>query len=303
MLHILSCAAYAQTSANPGVILTNGAKFYASCVKEDAVFKYRGEPANGKTIAYLGPLRDCNDIVDLSEPCVSTDPYHPGLFSCTFEAAGTTIERTAVTANRYESAIDGGAPGVGVACEMPVEGDITGDGTITLKIEHRVPGATPTAIQYVGIPGGNTFPIADLTPLPSPPPPPPPCIDDATHVTSAGFTYRTINGNTKTSTSHGSTTTADLAFSPMPDGYEIAPSDDVDTLNVIKQFPWGQYRMCTLDKCYNGGHYSGAEKGAENPGMRLWTTDGSDKYKIDNSLVPAHQTPSVYSLFLRRACV
>ena len=140
MLHILSCAAYAQTSANPGVILTNGAKFYASCVKEDAVFKYRGEPANGKTIAYLGPLRDCNDIVDLSEPCVSTDPYHPGLFSCTFEAAGNTIERTAVTANRYESAIDGGAPGVGVACEMPVEGDITGDGTITLKIGHRVQG-------------------------------------------------------------------------------------------------------------------------------------------------------------------
>ena len=121
-------------------------------------------------------------------------------------------------------------------------------------------------------------------------------------MTSTGFTYRTINGNTKTSTAHGSTTAADLAFSPMPAGYEIAPSDDVDTIDVIKQFTWGQYRMCTLDKCYNAGHYTGAEKGKENPGMRLWTTDGSGNYKIDNSLAPAHVSTSVYSLFLRRAC-
>ena len=288
----------------------NGAQLYASCTASPAVmYVVVHEP--GIVTAYLSPLRECHTITDVSEPCTTTEAeVHPSLFVCIFRAGESTHEVTGRAATKKQ-----GSGSVVVMCPSPSQSELVADGSgmMTLAIEHRVTpavggGAITSPIPFRGVLGGDRL-LYSTPPSAPPPPAPTACSDELpTHVTYNGYMYRTLHSAEKHDSSgpwlaNSNGDSSEESYAPMPSGYEIAPSNDAGIIsNVIAAYHWGNFRMCTLDACYNAAYYT-VQAGNANPEARLWETDGDGDYRISPSKRAAQGLGHWFRLLIRTPCV
>ena len=78
---------------------------------------------------------------------------------------------------------------------------------------------------------------------------------------------------------HGRYNTQEQTYKEMPEGYEVAPDDADIVTNVIANNYWDVWRLCTLNKCNRGKHYSVSERGSESDSSRHFDQLGN-QYRI-----------------------
>lgn len=170
--------------ADSGIAL-NGARLSASCTALVPRVKYLGRPQpaqeqwpTGFVTAYLVAIRDCTEAADITEPCVSTDDYHPALFTCIFSTAqGDSIVEAGVAAHLVPS---GRGSAAGVNCSLPSVSAVGSAAFVTLSLEHVVTDASGATnrinIEYSGVLEGDRIATSVLVGAPPSTPPPAPSL-------------------------------------------------------------------------------------------------------------------------------
>lgn len=125
---------------------------------------------------FAGVPPTCTRATNIGQPCASSNPHHPGLFSCTYEGANgeSVVAADGLRGQVEEELSPSGAAllGLGVYVECP---------SIDLASAARFAPSTTLKISYAGTPlpfdgvsGADTIPIFLAPPATPPPPSPPP---------------------------------------------------------------------------------------------------------------------------------
>eukprot|EP00497_Spongosphaera_streptacantha_P002242 TRINITY_DN284_c1_g1_i1.p1 TRINITY_DN284_c1_g1~~TRINITY_DN284_c1_g1_i1.p1 ORF type:complete len:103 (+),score=11.69 TRINITY_DN284_c1_g1_i1:259-567(+) len=100
-----------------------------------------------------------------------------------------------------------------------------------------------------------------------------------------GYTYRTIQGYSRTSSSQY----CENSYATMPTGYRIAPfSRDVYNA-VVRPYYWSTTAVCFLDQCRG----SARNRDGTYTNSKWWSRTSNDRYKVNSCN---------YMLLIRRKC-